>query len=527
MTDLLPDLLLRSADTTAAHPALVDRGTSVAYERVAALVDGFANGLLSLDVHRGDRIAVLMPKRTEKVVALLGAMRAGAVAVPMNALLKAPQVAHILRDCSVTVLVATAARLPDLAAEEGVLKGLRAIILVDEAGPAPAFLPQVISWPDFVAAAPSRPHRVLDIDVAALFYTSGSTGKPKGVVVSHRNLVAGARSVAHYLGNTPDDRVLALLSFSFDYGFSQLTTAFSVGATAVLLDYRLPQEVVKVIEREHITGLAGVPPVWIQLAGQDWSHCASGALRYITNSGGKMPAATLARLRTCLPQTRVFLMYGLTEAFRSTYLPPEEIDRRPESIGKAIPNEEVLVLRPDGSRCLPGEPGELVHRGALVTLGYWNDPIRTAERFRPIPPALPGLPLPETAVWSGDIVRADADGFLYFEGRRDEMIKTSGYRVSPSEIEEEAYGTASVAEVVALGIPHELLGQAIVLVASPAPGMAADTERLLESLGRRIPRYMLPALVEWREVLPRTPNGKFDRALLRHQLFNRFADVHA
>jgi acyl-CoA synthetase (AMP-forming)/AMP-acid ligase II len=220
-------------------------------------------------------------------------------------------------------------------------------------------------------------------------------------------------------------------------------------------------------------------------------------------------------------------MYGLTEAFRSTYLPPEEIDRRPESIGKAIPNEEVLVLRPDGSRCFPGEPGELVHRGALVTLGYWNDPIRTAERFRPIPAVLPGLPLSETAVWSGDIVRADADGFLYFEGRRDEMIKTSGYRVSPTEIEEEAYSTSAVGEVVALGIPHELLGQAIVLVASPAPGMAADTEKLLESLGRRLPRYMLPSQVEWREALPRTPNGKFDRALLRQQLLNLFAHVRA
>ena len=274
-------------------------------------------------------------------------------------------------------------------------------------------------------------------------------------------MVTGARSVAGYLGNTPDDRLLALLSFSFDYGFSQLSTAFLVGARVVLMEYLLPQEVVRTVEREVITGLAGVPPMWIQLAAQRWPDTVAHHVRYITNSGGTMPVATLAKLRAALPSTKVFLMYGLTEAFRSTYLAPEELDRRPGSIGKAIPNAEILVLREDGSPCGPDEPGELVHCGPLVAQGYWNDPKRTAERFRPLPQAVQDRPAGEVAVWSGDVVRADAEGYLYFIGRRDEMIKTSGYRVSPTEVEEEVHASGLVADAVALGVPHARLGQAL------------------------------------------------------------------
>ena len=279
------------------------------------------------------------------------------------------------------------------------------------------------------------------------------------------------------------------------------------------------------LERERITGLAAVPPIWIQLADCNWPDGVRTTLRYITNSGGTMPRTTLAKLRNTLPNTQVFLMYGLTEAFRSTYLPPEEVDRRPDSIGKAIPGAEVLVLRPDGTPCAVGEPGELVHRGALVSLGYWNDPDRTAERFRPVPPVAPGRPLPELAVWSGDIVRRDAEGFLYFIGRRDEMIKTSGYRVSPTEVEEEAYGTGLVADAVAVGVPHTRLGQGIVLVASAPEGAATEATPLLAALRRRLPRYMVPIAVEWRDALPRNANGKFDRARLRQEIAQRYAEL--
>lgn len=356
------------------------------------------------------------------------------------------------------------------------------------------------------------PHSRIDGDMAGILYTSGSTGKPKGVVLSHRNLVAGASSVACYLKNDSDDRILSVLPLSFDYGLSQLTTGFHVGATAVLMNYLLPRDIVDIIGQEKVTGLAAVPPLWIQLAQLKWPRETS--LRYITNSGGAMPRATLDLLRGALPDTAVFLMYGLTEAFRSTFLPPEEVERRPDSMGKAIPNAEVLVVREDGTRCAVGEPGELVHRGALVSMGYWNDHEKTAERFKPLP-STSGLPIPELAVWSGDTVRMDEEGFLYFIGRRDEMIKTSGYRVSPLEVEEVAYGTELVGEAAAVGVPHPVLGQAIVLVVTSRDTSPLDPDALLVACKLHLPAYMVPSRIECREdSLPRNPNGKIDRKLL-------------
>jgi acyl-CoA ligase (AMP-forming) (exosortase A-associated) len=359
----------------------------------------------------------------------------------------------------------------------------------------------------------------IDADMAAILYTSGSTGRPKGVVLSHRNLIAGAESVSLYLGNTPDDVILAALPVSFDAGFSQLTTAFSVGAHVVLMNYLLPADVVRLCARHRVTGLTCVPPLWIQIAGQEWPAEATRHLRYFANTGGRMPKATLDRLRTLFPGAAPYLMYGLTEAFRSTYLDPAEVDRRPDSIGKAIPNAEILVVRSDGSLCEAGEHGELVHRGALVAMGYWNDAERTAERFRPAPARDPGLCSAETAVWSGDMVVRDGEGFLYFVGRKDEMIKTSGYRVSPSEIEEVAYDTGLVRDAVALGVDDARLGQHVVLVVSPAAGSdTADVDGLLAQMKKALPAYMLPRRVEVRPEIPRSPNGKFDRARLREEL---------
>ena len=235
-----------------------------------------------------------------------------------------------------------------------------------------------------------------------------------------------------------------------------------------------------------------------------------------------MPTATLASLRERLPKTRPYLMYGLTEAFRSTYLPPEEIDRRPTSMGKAIPNAEILVVREDGAACAPGEPGELVHRGALVSLGYWNDEERTKQRFRPAPGQPEGIVLREIAVWSGDTVKTDEDGFLYFIGRKDDMIKTSGYRISPTEIEEVVYASGHVGEVAALGISHPDLGQAIVLVAVPAPGADADDESILSFCRAQLPNFMTPSRIVWRDKLPRNPNGKIDRKSLTAELDEMF-----
>jgi acyl-CoA ligase (AMP-forming) (exosortase A-associated) len=333
-------------------------------------------------------------------------------------------------------------------------------------------------WP-----APRAGHRIIDTDLLSILYTSGSTGRPKGVVLSHRNMVAGAKSVASYLGNNPDDTLLAALPLSFDAGFSQLTTAFHSGARVVLLNYLLPQDVLKAMVKEKVTGLTAVPPLYIQLAQLKWPETVTDHLRYFANTGGRMPLETLKALRAHLPRTQPFLMYGLTEAFRATYLPPDQADIRPDSIGKAIPNAEVLVLRDDGSECAPNEPGELVQRGAHVAMGYWNDPEKTAERFKPLPAPRPGrqagFVLPEIAVFSGDTVRRDEEGYLYFIGRRDEMMKTSGYRVSPTEVEEILYSTQLVGECVAFGVPHPSLGHSICVIATGKDGAPLDSATLL------------------------------------------------
>jgi acyl-CoA ligase (AMP-forming) (exosortase A-associated) len=329
-------------------------------------------------------------------------------------------------------------------------------------------------------------------------------------------MVAGAKSVASYLDNQRGDTLLAALPLSFDAGFSQLTTAFHSAARVVLLNYLMPRDVLNAMEHESVTGLTAVPPLFIQLAQLEWPPAIGEHLRYFANTGGRMPRETLALLRQRVPSAKPFLMYGLTEAFRSTYLPPEEVDRRPDSIGKAIPNAEVLVLREDGSECAANEPGELVHRGALVGMGYWNDAEKTAERYRLLPGREGGLQLPEYAVFSGDTVKRDAEGFLYFIGRRDEMIKTSGYRVSPTEVEEVLYATRLVGECVAFGVDHPTLGQSIQVIASAPDGSASlDVQALQAQCRIHMPAYMAPAGIEpMAGPLPRNPNGKIDRKLL-------------
>ena len=291
----------------------------------------------------------------------------------------------------------------------------------------------------------------------------------------------------------------------------------------VLLNYLLPRDVLKAVEKEKVTGLTAVPPLWIQLSQLQWPETVTEHLRYIANTGGRMPLETLTTLRGMLPKTRPFLMYGLTEAFRATFLPPEQADVRPDSIGKAIPNAEIMVLREDGSECAPNEPGELVQRGALVAMGYWNDPEKTAERFKPLPARAPGrqsgLVLPEIAVFSGDTVRRDEEGYLYFIGRRDEMIKTSGYRVSPTEVEEILYATRLVGECAAFGVAHDTLGQSIVVIATAPAGGTLDTAALLAECRARMPAYMVPGRIEVREgPLPRNPNGKIDRKTLASEV---------
>jgi len=496
MSPYLLHHLLASTDGTPDRVAIVEGEHTYSYGAFRSAVEALAGRLVREGVTRGDRVAILLPKSFNECVAIFAASRADAVFVPINPSLKPQQVLHIVRDSGARALVT----LPDLvqALDKEALDTLAslAVVLVGEE---PAI------GEEQLPAATN-----IGEDLAAILYTSGSTGLPKGVMLSHRNLLAGTRIVRTYLDIGPEDRILSLLPFSFDYGLNQLLTSVEQGAMLVLLSFQLGDEIVRALDRHRITGLAGVPTIWAFLtrAAPSLTRTKLPHLRYITNSGGAVPSNTVKRLRELLPTTRVFLMYGLTEAFRSTYLPPEELDRRPTSVGKAIPECEIFLVRPDGERAKPGEPGILVHRGPTVSLGYWNRPEDTARVLRPHPfrPAAIGG---ETVCYSGDLAVQDDEGFLYFVGRDDAMIKSAGFRISPTEVEETLMASGKFRHVAVIGLPDAWTGQRVHAVAV-ASGDGIDTAGVLKQASETLPAYMVPKQIELVDALPTTPNGKVD-----------------
>lgn len=525
MVTFFDHLVSNAARNNAQKCALIHKQTELTYAQLEQQVQNLAEGFAGLGLNRDERVAVFLPKVPETIISLFAASRANGAFVPVNSVLKATQVQHILNDCDVSILVTSSDRLKALSEVIPACSALKHIVLVDKLPKEPLCeLP--VHLMESLPTAPVQPVHRVDNDVAAILYTSGSTGKPKGVVLSHRNIIVGAHSVSSYLENTADDVILALLPISFDAGMSQVTTAFMVGATVVLMDYFLPGDVVKTIEKHQVTGLTCVPPLWQQIMKVQWPESATKQMRYFANTGGAMPLVTLSKIRETFPDASPYLMYGLTEAFRSTYLHPSEVDERPGSMGKAIPNAEIMVVREDGTECDPDEPGELVHRGPLVSLGYWNDAAKTAERFKPVPVNKNGVILEEMAVWSGDTVKKDRQGFLYFVGRRDEMIKTSGYRVSPMEIEEACYqGADEVAEAVACGVNNLELGQAIALLIVLKDQVSLTEKELLAKCKKSLPNFMHPKFLEIRTSLPRNPNGKVDRSSLSKEMKEKYADV--
>jgi acyl-CoA ligase (AMP-forming) (exosortase A-associated) len=485
--------------------ALVTREGMLDYEGLERAVGALAGGLKTRGLALGSRVASWLPKTRMTSLLPLACARAGLVHVPINPLLKRAQVAHILADSGARLLISGRAR-----------------IAMFEAGDVPAdcnLLDEEEGGALFKSGQALPPSAADPDDLAALLYTSGSTGRPKGVMLSHANLWLGAVSVAHYLGLTAGDRTLGVLPLSFDYGQNQLLSSWAAGASVIPIEYISAADVIRAVQRHDATTLAGVPPLWVQLVEAGWPPSATLLLRRLTNSGGRLPTSVVRRLREMFPAAEIFLMYGLTEAFRSTCLDPRLLDEHPDSIGTAIPFAEVVVAGEDGSPAPAEEPGELVHSGPLVAKGYWNDPARTAERFRPAPK---GSHYGGTAVWSGDQVRRDAQGLLYFVGRADGMIKTSGNRVSPTEVEEAAVASGFVAEAAAFGIPDARLGEAIALVARVAPpnkGREAEAQ-LRNYLKRQLPNFMRPSAIVWRDELPKTPNGKIDRESLKGELMS-------
>ncbi len=443
-------------------------------------------------------MASWLPKVQLACILPLATARAGMIHVPINPALRRGQAAHILADSGARLLITQSARATSF-----------------EHGDVPTGCAVHFELHCTAACTDIEPLTCSDRDpseLCAILYTSGSTGTPKGVMLSHANLWLGAISVAHYLELTPQDRTLAVLPLAFDYGQNQLLSTWAAGGSVTPIDYLTARDVIKAVDKYDATTLAGVPPLWHLLVDAEWPEGVGAKLQRVTNSGGALTPSLIDRMRGVFLNADIVPMYGLTEAFRSTYLPPALVADNPTSMGRAIPFAEILVVRPDGSVAADDEPGELVHCGPLVAQGYWHDPERTAVRYKPAPAA---SEYGGTAVWSGDTVRRDASGLHYFVGRDDEMIKVSGNRISPTEIENAAIASGGVAEAVAIGVPDARLGQAVVLVARAGQ---KDDAGLMAYFKRELPAFMHPSRIIWKAELPRNANGKLDRSRIRAEV---------
>lgn len=492
--------LRAAAEQAPNRPAIITSEEQVIYRELWERSASFANQLLAEGLRPGDRVGIFFERGASQAVAYFGTLAAGGVAVIINESLRPRQIEEILARSGAGFLVAS----PELLQRQPRAPYTDARI-VELVRPSPR---------SGTGAHPSC--SPLDLDsrtetgLAQIIFTSGSTGRPKGVMVSHQNLWAAVDAVAAYLGIEEDDRVASLLPFSSVYGLNQLLCAIYRAATLVVATSPVANEVAAALRRKEATVAAAVPPLWLQLlAAPSFTSPPIASLRILQNAGGHLPVPAVRRLRALYPDARLFLQYGLTEVFRSTYLPPEEVDRRPDSIGRAIPGAEILVLRDDLTPCAPGEVGELVHRGPTVALGYWDDQDATALVFRPDPAGAVG----GRVVFSGDLVRTDGEGFLYFVGRRDRIIKTLGYRVGPDEVAGVLYASGEVVDALVAGEPDPLLGERIVAYVALAEG--GSLYRLQKFCRAELPSHMQPARFVTLPSLPRTSSGKYDLLAIR------------
>jgi acyl-CoA synthetase (AMP-forming)/AMP-acid ligase II len=539
MAQLAHELVDAAAAWAPSATALRHGAERISYAGLAGAIAAFAGALQTHGVAAGDRVAVRLPASTPAVAALLGASSAGCAFVPLDPLQSAAAGTAVLRDSGARVLVLDAAGLDLLGKHLCDCPALRAIVVHGGVGSRAWPLP-VFAWESFLASAQAAQASPASSPLGALMYgpaPSLADGAPRALALSHRNLVAGAASTARCLGIKPGDRVLAALPFDGDYGLNLLLAALSVGATVVLDTVTAglplpgvlpdPAALARLLERGEITALAAAPATWNALAAHDLGRAAD-CLRYVACAGGGFEPHALALLRAALPRTRIHLLYDIGEACRSTSLLPAQMDERPGSIGRAMPYSDWQVVRADGRECAPGESGELVLRGALIPLGYWNDPATSSEQFRFLPPAagLPQRHSEDCGYWPGVSARKDLDGYLYLADGRNDTITTGGYRVSGREVEKIVVGTGLVAEAAAVGVAHPVLGQVIAVLATARPGARLDSSILFGACRARLPHHMLPAMVDVRRApLPRARDGQIDRALLAGELAPLFADV--
>ena len=505
-TTVFHDLLSKNFYERKNHPAIIEHGNTYTYDQLNNHVEKLAAWMYERGVRRGDRVGIYLYKSFEEVIAMFAAARLGAVFVNINYQWTLQQLNYVINDCQISFLTMDESRAVELASQKNP-DFLRSILVKGKSPENKNFF----NWTEFNSPPLPEELTCIDVDLAAILYTSGSTGKPKGVMLTNLNLIQGARSVGKYLKNNKDDRVISVLPFSFDYGLNQLTTMFLVGGTIVLQSVMMPSEIIKSIKQNEVTGFAAVPPTWVAIVRyllevpNDFPK-----LRYITNSGGKIPNNILESMKKVLPNVDIFLMYGLTESFRSTYLSPELFNKKMGSMGKAIPNSEIFIINPDKGICGPGDHGELVHRGSLVSKGYWGKNESTAEKIKTCP-ELKHLIGDEKVVYSGDIVKIDEDGFFWFISRVDSLIKSTGFRISPQEVEEIVMKFGNVSEVVAFGVNDDTLGQVVHVAISTLNGKPLIQSEFLKYCRENMPHYMVPKVMHhYIGQMPRTSSGKID-----------------
>jgi long-chain acyl-CoA synthetase len=513
---LVEQFLENSACTFPGKVALICGDQRLTYAQMDALANRLANQFIAAGVKRGERVVICLPNSVETAISIFAALKAGAVFVVLNPTTKTDKLTYILNNCRATAMVTSEEK---VASGESIWSEVPYLHSIFVVGPHPvdpsaarvagkrtfSFAEVCVSSP---AQAPAK--QCIDIDLAALIYTSGSTGRPKGVMVTHLNVISAATSISTYLENTPDDIVINVLPLAFDYGLYQLLMMFKVGGTLILHDsFAFPNVVLEKIIRENVTGFPIVPTISAMLLQMNLAKYSFPKLRYITNTAAALPLEHIRKMRALFPTVKIFSMYGLTECKRVSYLPPDQIDIRPNSVGRGMPNEEVYVVDENGARVAPGVVGELVIRGSNVMKGYWELPEETDRCLKPGP--LVG----EKVLYSGDLFRADEEGYLYFLGRKDDIIKTRGEKVSPREVEDVLYSLDGVAEVAVIGEPDPVLGNAIKAVLTLRPGAQLTRQDVLRHCAANLEDFMVPKIVEFQDSLPKTESGKISKRAIR------------
>lgn len=503
---LVQDFLYSSAERLPDKTALVCGGERLTYREIDQMSNRLAHALRQAGVQRGGRVAIFLPNSTGTVIGIFAALKAGGVFVVINHTTKNDKLAYILQNSGASALLTDRRRAASAAGILNEVESLKLCVIADdlaESLEASLDVPAAGLESILTSYSADRPPQVnIDLDLACLIYTSGSTGDPKGVMSDHSNVVFAASSIIEYIGNCPDDIVLDVLPLSFDYGLYQLLMVFKFGGTLVLENsFAYPAAILKLIEEERITGLPGVPTIFSILVQMDLSSFDLSSLRYLTNTAAALPPSHIQQLQDKFPETTLFSMYGLTETKRTLYLPPDQLKVRPGSVGIPIPGTEAWVEEENGQRAAPGEAGELVVRGRHVMRGYWNDPAASAERFRP--GRIPG----ERLCYTGDVFRQDEEGYFYFVGRKDDIIKSRGEKVSPKEVENVLYMLPGVTEAAVIGVEDPILGQAIkaFLVVE---GQELTEKQVLAHCRAHLEDFMIPRLVEFRQSLEKTSSGK-------------------